>query len=520
VLGILLLHADQVVSSDRLVDELWGERAPATAANAVQVYVSQLRKLLQPGGSRASATGALLTRGRGYQLAVSEAAYDLRTFEARWNEGRDHLHAGDPERAAPILESALALWRGEPLADFRYESFARAEIARLEEIRMAALTDRIECDLALGRHIAAAAELAPLVERHVLHERLRGQLMIALYRSGRQTEALDVFREGRRVLDEEFGLEPGPELTRLHTAILRHDPSLRRSAAGEDGAVATRRRSVGVVVGPAVEPLVPLIGPVAKAPGRELILTRVLDAAPPASAHERLQAATRALEQQTAAMREEGAAVRLAVFTSRSPHADIARFATEQDLDLLLVDAMAMADSLADRAIIELLEVTPCDVGLVVGHSAAAVEAEAAPVLVCFGGSDHDWSALQLGAWIARATGAPLRVAGAAGDRQGGRDASRLVASASLVVQRAFFVVPEPALVLPDVAAIVAAADQSRLTLLGLSPRWRREGLGETRTAIAGATHGPTIFVRRGIRPSAWAPIDAATRFTWSGTGG
>jgi hypothetical protein len=94
------------------------------------------------------------------------------------------------------------------------------------------------------------------------------------------------------------------------------------------------------------------------------------------------------------------------------------------------------------------------------------------------------------------------------------------VASASLVVQRAFFVVPEPALVLPDVAAIVAAADQSRLTLLGLSPRWRREGLGETRTAIAGATHGPTIFVRRGIRPSAWAPIDAATRFTWSGTGG
>src|SRR5439155_5669070 len=186
LLAVLLLHANEVVSSDRLIDALWPERPPETAAKALQVYVSQLRKLL--GKKR------LETKAPGYLLRVEEGELDLEGCRRLAEEGRP--------------KEALALWRGPALSDFSYEPFAHAEIARLEELRIGYLEERIEQDLAAGRHAELVGELDSLVATHPLRERLRRQLMLALYRSGRQAEALEVYQAARGVLVEELGIEP------------------------------------------------------------------------------------------------------------------------------------------------------------------------------------------------------------------------------------------------------------------------------------------------------------------------
>jgi DNA-binding SARP family transcriptional activator len=219
LLAVLLLHANEVVSTDRLVEELWGEDRPPTAAKIVQVYVSQLRRLL--------ADGTLLTRRPGYVLRVEPADLDLARFEQLVAEAR----TSEPAAAAEKLREALALWRGPPLADFAYEQFAQTEIARLEELRLAAVEARIAADLELGRHAELVGELEALVSEHPLRERLRGQLMLALYRCGRQAEALEAYRRGRRLLADELGLEPNVELQELEKAILVQDPSLAPPAA-------------------------------------------------------------------------------------------------------------------------------------------------------------------------------------------------------------------------------------------------------------------------------------------------
>jgi DNA-binding SARP family transcriptional activator len=226
LLAILLLHANEVVSRDLLIDGLWGSHPPATASNAVQVYVAQLRKALEPGRAKGSPTEVLLTRPGGYSLHVEAGAVDAEHAERLSAQGSSRLAAGDPGAAAPLLHEALDLWRGPPLADFTYEPFAQAEIARLEELRLSTLEERLEADLALGRHGSAIGELEALVRDHPLRERLRGQLMLALYRAGRQAEALETFRDARRVLTDELGIVPGPELQRLEGAILRQDPEL------------------------------------------------------------------------------------------------------------------------------------------------------------------------------------------------------------------------------------------------------------------------------------------------------
>src|SRR6266540_2128306 len=214
VLAFLLLHANEVVSRDRLINELWGDEAPETAATAVQVHVSQLRKAL--------GRDVIVTQSPGYLIRVQEGELDLERFERLVAEAR----VQEPARAAEQLREALALWRGGPLAELDSVSFARGERARLQEQRLGALEQRIEADLALGHHAELVPELERLVREHPLRERLRGQLMLALYRSGRQAEALEVYRSGRRLLDEELGLEPGEELRRLERAILEQDPSL------------------------------------------------------------------------------------------------------------------------------------------------------------------------------------------------------------------------------------------------------------------------------------------------------
>jgi DNA-binding SARP family transcriptional activator len=225
LLAVLLLHPNQVVSAERLIDQLWGERPPATAAKSLHVYVSQLRKELAPAGDGANG-GVLLTRGNGYVARVGPGDLDTLRFEALVADGRRALAGGDPARASAKLAQAVAVWRGPPLADFAYEPFAQPEIARLEELRLVALEARIEAELALSRHAGLVGELEGLVAEHPMRERLRGQLMLALYRCGRQAEALETYRDGRALLVSELGLDPGPELRALEAGILAQSPEL------------------------------------------------------------------------------------------------------------------------------------------------------------------------------------------------------------------------------------------------------------------------------------------------------
>jgi DNA-binding SARP family transcriptional activator/class 3 adenylate cyclase len=249
VLALLLLHADRVVSTDQLVDEIWGEEPPRTATTSLQNSISQLRKLLGP--------DRLLTRPPGYVLHVEQDELDLQRFERLVAEAR----VAEPEERAQKLRDALALWRGAPLADFGFESFAQGEINRFEELRFSVLEDRVDTDLELGRHGELIGELDSLVARHPLRERLRGQLMLALYRSGRQAEALQVYHDGRRALVDELGIEPSPELQALHAGILRQETRLQRTTsapAAEDHAGDVVKALVEgrlvTVLGPGVEP--------------------------------------------------------------------------------------------------------------------------------------------------------------------------------------------------------------------------------------------------------------------------
>jgi YVTN family beta-propeller protein len=227
LLALLLLHANEVVSADALVDGLWGERPPSSAPNALHVHVSRLRRALEDGAGPSPASSGLLdTQGHGYVLRVAPGELDAERFRDLAEQGRRALADGDPLQAARILRSAMTLWRGQPLADVVYEPFAQAAIAELEELHLAALEDRAEADLGLGRERDLVGELSALVERNPLRERLRGQLMLALYRCGRQAEALGTYQEYRRGLSEQLGLDPSPALRGLEASILSRDPAL------------------------------------------------------------------------------------------------------------------------------------------------------------------------------------------------------------------------------------------------------------------------------------------------------
>src|SRR5918994_37357 len=242
LLGLLILNANEAVSTDRIVEELWGERAPPTAPKVVQNHVSQLRRVLT--------NTVLVTEGSGYTLRLEPGSLDLDRFEQLMREGRGALARDDAHAASAMLREALALWRGPPLADFAFDSFAQTEIARLEERRLVALEERIEADLALGLHVDLVAELEALIARYPLRERLRGQLMLALYRSGRQSEALRVYQEARRALVEELGIEPGPALRQLERAVLGQDAGLELSPTVEAADEASDRRQLsGELIG-------------------------------------------------------------------------------------------------------------------------------------------------------------------------------------------------------------------------------------------------------------------------------
>jgi DNA-binding SARP family transcriptional activator len=487
-----------VVSTDRLIDSLWGASPPITCGKSIQVYVSRLRKAI--GDNR------LVTHAPGYVLYVDAAELDLLRFEQLVTEAR----RAAPESASAKLRDALALWRGAPLADLAYEQFAQAEIARLEEMRLGAIEQRLEADLALGRHDELVAELETLIAGHPLRERFRYQLMLALYRSARQAEALDAYRRARQELADELGLEPSESLKRLESAILRQDPELALAVdppvvrAAPVAASPERAVLVAPTAPDALDSLLGFAKPLAMGePARELIVAAVVDTDSVSEAAARLALARDELM-------AEGFASRTAAFSSPSIGHDVARLAAQEGVDLLLMDAGE--EPLAGAAA-TVLERAPCDVALVLPGSGPAA---GGPVFVPFGGARHDWAALELGAWLARTMGAPLRLVGAADRRRKGRDASRLLADASLIVQRTAGIVAEPVLAAAGRRGVAEAAEGAGALIVGLSERWREEGLGRARSELASRPPAPTVFVRRGARPGGLAPAETRTRFSWS----
>jgi DNA-binding SARP family transcriptional activator len=503
LLALLLLHPNEVVPTDRLIDELWGDDSPERAADALRVHVSRLRKALP--------ADVLTTRAPGYVVRLEPETLDLQRFERLVDEGRSLLARGLPAEAAERLHGALALWRGPALADFSYETFAQPAIARLEEVRLAALELRIDADLALGRHHELVGELEALVAEHPLRERIRRYLMTALYRCGRQAEALDAYREARRALVDGLGIEPGEELQELERSILRHDPALTFGPAplGQVPQAAERSVLVAIMDETRSDALLAVAEPLARNPPRVLILTRLV----PHAAE--LQSASAWVQDRRSDLLERGVAARAASFTTTAPGEELARLAAELDVELLLADAPDdfLANGIPDERLTAVLEATPCDVALLVPRDAAPT----GPVLVPFGGAEHDWAAVELGAWFAHSAGLPLLLAGAAAvPEHGRRDASRLLSHGALAVQRVLGISAQPLLTPPGDEGMLEASRDAGLLVVGLSTRWHREGLGPARLRLAREAVPPTLLVRRGLRPGGIAPPATLTRFTWS----
>jgi DNA-binding SARP family transcriptional activator len=361
LLAVLLLHPNEVVSADRLIDELWGEDSPERAAAALRVNVSRLRKTLPQ--------DVLTTRSPGYVIRVEPDEFDLHRFERLVDEGRSLLTRGLAADASERLRDALSLWRGPPLADFAYESFAQAAIARLEEIRLAAVELRLDANLALGRHDELVGELEALVAEQPLRERLRGYLMTALYGSGRQAEALVAYKDARRALVDELGIDPSPALQELERAILRHDPALHVEATASVGVREVAERSILVAITheARVDALLAVAGPLVRHPPRVMILARLVSDAV------ELRSASAWLEERRAALETRGVVARAASFTSMAPGRELARLATELDVDLLLAEAPdeLLADGAPDEQLTAVLAETPCDVALLVPRDAS-----------------------------------------------------------------------------------------------------------------------------------------------------
>jgi DNA-binding SARP family transcriptional activator len=502
LLAVLLTRVGLTVSRDALVDALWGDDPPASAANVLQTYVSHLRKALPP--------DRLVTRSPGYALEVGADSLDLHRFEREAAKGRRLLSDRDAEDALAHFDEALGLWRGPPLSGVGEAPFAAVEAARLEELRLAALEDRFDAILALGRHRQAVPEIEAFVGQHPLRERPRAQLMLALYRSGRQSDALSVFRDTRTLLVDELGIEPGQALRDLNAAILRQDLALELQ---EETATARSSRTV-LVVGFAEESfdaLLALAGPIARRPSHDVVLVHLVSGA------EELGGAAQAANARRAALVESGLGARAAAFTSDDPGADVARLVADTEVSLLLVDAVGRLDSNGrfDPLLTGLLASVPCDVGLLARSSSPAEEAS--PVLVPFGGAEHEWAAVELGAWIASAEKRPLRLAGVEADLAAGRrDASRLLARAALLVQQVTGVSTEPVLLAPGPDELAAETTRARVAVVGLPDGWRTRGIGQTRAELAARAFAPVLLVRGGPKPGGLDPDESHTRFTWT----
>ena len=360
---------------------------PRPRVAQVQRQVSDLRKLLGP---------AIETRAPGYLVRTGPEALDLRRFERLAEEASSALTHGAHERAAGLLREALALWRGPPLADLAYEPFAAAPIARLEEMRLAGVEQRVEAELALGEHRRVVAELEALVDQQPTHERFRAQLITALYRSGRQEDALAAYRSLRAALVDAFGIEPTPALARLEQAVLNQDPALDAptrevpATRSEGGVLASSRSASGL------EAAAGLAAPLAGA-ARELLLIQVL------SAESELAAATARLARLRSSL---APGARAAAFVSRAWGGDLARLATSYDVDLVVVEAPAevLRDEPLSHELATLLERSAGRCRAVDRRTGRWRPRRPRGLR----GSEHDWAAVELGAWLAASTGKPL----------------------------------------------------------------------------------------------------------------
>jgi len=491
LLALLALHAGETLSVDRLVDELWGETAPKTAGHVVQVYVSQLRKAI----AGAPGDPAIETRGTGYALVAPADAFDLAQFEQLLATGRAALHAEQLDDAAGAVRQALELWRGGLLDDLPHEGFVLAEARRVGELRLAALELRLEIAVTRGPDAADIAELRTLAAEHPFRERVHELLVRGLAASGRQAEALDAYAAVRHALDDELGIEPGPALRAAQAAVLRQEVA---PAAPPRGAV------VAVALAPErLEAAARAADALATATDRDVVLACVLqrdgDALPDVAGAARAAADVR---------RRLTAAARSAAFAARDRGPAVADFAAEHDAELLVLDVAGLPadDGRLPGPLVEALVGITADVVLVPGAAASG----GGPIAVPFGGTPHDWLAAEIGALLARAAGGELRLIGATAEDE---DASRLVARAALALQRVLGVDAEPVLAAPGDGGVLAAAAGAEV-VLGVSERWRAEGLGRVRAAIAASA--PALVVRAGIRPGLLAPPAAATRFAWS----
>ena len=493
VLAVLVVSANRPVSVGRLIDEVWGDPSPASAGNVVQGHVSDLR--------RALGRDAIETRGDAYVLHVERAGRDVDRFEQLASSGSELLRDGRPQEASASFAEALALWRGPALGDIAEGGLLVAEALRLDEMRLHAVERRIEAELECGHHAELVGELRALVAEHPLREPLRAHLAVALYRAGRPVEALDVLRDARRSLADELGLDPGPRLQELERAILQHDPALAARAGSRPVAAALPGLQRSIMVAQlgegSLDALVGLAAPLAACSARELLITALVDDAG------QLVEAARELNERRDALLREGVAARSASFTSADAGADIVRLAQQQDTDLLLVEASLAL--LADEHLVTILSEAPCDVGVLVGGPTDG------PVLVAFSGAEHDWAAMELGAWLATARDGTLVLAGSSGDGRG-RDSSRLLANASLAVQRTVGVAAEPLLVAPDPGALAAAATGMGLVVVGLyaagNPRESARRAARWSSARpaprcwCAVACGPAGSRRRGTRPA------------------
>ena len=504
LLALLLTRANATVSRDRIIDELWADEPPESVVNVLQTYVSRLRRVLP--------ADRLISRAPGYVLVVRDEEFDLRAFEHAGEEGRRLLARGDAAGAFESFRRALALWRGSALEDVGSTAFARSESARLEELRIVVLEDRIEAELALGHHAPLVGELEALVREHPLRERLRAQLMLTLYRCGRQPEALAVYRDTRSILTDTLGIEPGNMLRGLESAILRQDPSLDLPQE-HVGPSAPTRSLVAVSLDPScLDALLVAVEPLARQAGHELVLVCLARDATS------LAVATETANERRRALGHKGVTARAAAFTSADRPADIVRLAAS---DTVLLVALDGVDALRDdgRFDVELalaLQQVACDVAILAGGKARGKSGEG-PVVVTFGGSEHEWAAAELGAWIAQAERRPLRLVGTLGDPAAGRrDASRLLASVSLLVQQVAGVETESRLAEAGADGVVALAEEAHIVLVGLPDDWRSRGAGRTRAHLAARLNAPSFLVRGGVRPGGLAPEESLTRFTWT----
>lgn len=520
MLAMLLLHASEVVTVRRLVNELWPAELPADPDESVQALVYQLRKQLDGGG--ASRGSVLERQGPGYRLRLDDDQLDLRRFERLVGSAQAARRSGDLETAAWTLSEALSLWRGTALANISLETTTatRAQAARLDEVRLNTVIERIEIDLELSREGEVVGELEELIAHHPLDERLRELHMLALYRNGRQADALNAYQQARSTLIDEIGVEPGRRLQALHGSILRHDPSLDPQSTPNGGtqnrsgvsaarslvAVANRRTDL--------EPLLSLARILGGSQvARELILVML------AGNSNTISEANAEMAEQRAGLLRRGVETRAVAFTSSRPGHDIARLASREDVDLLLMVAPAelAGEGSIPPDMLVVLDQAPCDVGLLVHHGLLSMDRK---VVVPFGGNQHDWAALEIGAWAATAASVRFVLVGGreTSDSDEADDASRLLANASLALQQTARIDAEVRLIESGHAPeFLRAFDSASLVVAGLPEHWRTEAaIGPLRLSFCQQSQTPVLFVRKGSRPGGLAPRDSMTTFGWS----